>query len=91
MSGCTAATTTTADVDGLSCNITSATKPDVSLGAKSTLSSAQISSTWDIPVDVDGEDLLDDDELLTEEDRQPVEPPKSMPLRTVFTAPSLIL
>ena len=78
MSGCTSATTTTADVAGTSCSMTTARKPDVSMGAKSILPQVQAAPTWKISVDDEDDDLMDDDELLTEEDRKPAEPPKSM-------------
>lgn len=76
MSGCTSAATTTVDVAGTSCSMTTARKPDVSVGAKSSLPQAQ-TATWKIAVDEEDEDLMDDDELLTEEDRKPAEPPKN--------------
>eukprot|EP00892_Ulva_mutabilis_P011678 jgi/Ulvmu1/8883/UM049_0065.1 len=77
MSGCTSASTTTVNVEGSSCGMTSATKPGVSLGAKTSIASAELASTWKITVDAAHDDLIDDDELLTEEDRKPVEPPKN--------------
>lgn len=77
MSGCTSASTTAVDVAGTSCVMTTARKPDVSMGAKSSISQAQTTTTWKIAVDEDDEDLMDDDELLTEEDRKPAEPPKN--------------
>lgn len=80
MSGCTSVATTSVEVSGTSCTMTTATKPNISVGAKSSIPQAEADPTWKIDVGLEDDDLLDDDELLTEEDRKPVEPPKSVSL-----------
>lgn len=63
------------DVRGSAYTLVQGLKPKVEIGSKTAVAASTTAGAWkiDVPDDAD-EELIDDDDLLTEEDRKPVEP-----------------
>lgn len=77
MCGLTSVSIDTLDIGGKAFALLQGLKPEVELGSKTAVSSSATAGAWKIDVmagEHPDEDLIDDDELLTEEDRKPVVP-----------------